>query len=346
LQFKVYYGSILHMERAPSESSHESENKNHEAQSEPHYEILYSPELRAKYLTLTDGLIKHLTDQKTEVAIFLDKSARPVAWMVNEMWDVLAPQDADGNLISKKPQIKFLNIDREQWGATLGRSEDKDGLINLDRLHPERLQELRDLYAPIAGVSQESDQTLLTNKNVMVIDEVKMSGDTLAMSEAIIKKAFPDAASVNGAYWMLDPAKRDPRSGALTGGEVPVWYSDETNKGRLVANRDSTKSSMSNSTRQRTGAYWLSTRFRNIDFSGRQLKQEVKWMVNDIRGHRLIYKPASGWDESTEDVDTRIQRINGLSIDEYVGLRREAKDDSELNSLYREYIEAREHSVH
>lgn len=309
------------------------------------YEVLNSPELRAKYLQLTDELICKMVENGTDVAIFLDKSARPVAWMVNKLWDQLAPKtDNEGNPV-QKPEIKFLNIDREQWGAMLGRSEDKTGGINVDRLEPTRAEELRDLYAPINGYSNASDESLLTGKNVMIIDEVRQSGDTLAMSEGIIKKVFPDAKSIEGVYWMFGTSRRD-KSGNKIGTEVPVWYSDRETTGRLVANRDTNKSDNSNSSRQRVGRYWLSTPFREPDTKGLQLKKEVAWLADDLRDHKLIYMPAPSWPESIDPVENRIERINGITIEEYVTLRREARDNEEFVQLYLDYMAERRTATH
>lgn len=324
------------MERAPTERSNEIEDKNPELERENHYEILYSPEIRAEYLTLTDRLISRIVEKNTDVAIFLDKSARPVAWLMDELWDTLAPIDRDTGMPIEKPGIKFLNIDREQWGAIVGRSEEKEGGINIDLLPEERLRELRNLYAPIAGVSKKSDVSLLTDKNVLVIDEVKMSGDTLVMSEEILRKAFPDANDIDGFYWMYGNVQRDQKSAANIGTKLPVWYSDTVVTGRLVGNRDTTKSNKSNSSRQRVGRYWLSAPFRESDEQGRKLKQEVKQLADDLREHRMIYKPSPEWSESVEPIESRINRINGIALAEYVKLRQLAHDDGELNRSYKQ----------
>ena len=58
-----------------------------EHNKETDYRILLTPGQRAEFIHYTDGLIQEMTEQRTDVAIFLDKSARPVAWMVNELWD-------------------------------------------------------------------------------------------------------------------------------------------------------------------------------------------------------------------------------------------------------------------
>jgi hypothetical protein len=309
-----------------------------EPEIEYEYKILNSPELRAKYITLTDGLICKLIQNKTDVAIFLDKSARPVAWLVKELWETLAPKDPDTGEIMPIPEMKFLNIDREQWGAITGRSEDRVGGINVSRIPSERIEELQDLYAPIAGSSQLGDKSLLTGKHVTVVDEVRMSGDTLKMAEKILQRAFPDAISVDGEYWMESLARRQSQTSAIIGGEVPVWYSDETVTGRLVANRDTTKSMASPSSRQRTGRYWLSARFRQPDQSGRKLKEEIKELSKDLKTNRILYMPSTLWDSNLEPVGDKIYRINDITIDEYIGLRKASDNKRQFIEMYSDYI--------
>ena len=309
------------MESAPQDS-HEA-NASYEPEST--YEILNSPELRAEYITYTDGLISRLAENKTDLAIYLDKSARPVAWLVNELWDILAPRDPKTGQAIAKPEIKFLNIDREQWGPFVGRSEDETGGININRIPEQSIDGLKEVFAPVAGRSRPGDISLLTNKRVMVVDEVRSSGDTLHMSEEIIKRAFPDATSIDGVYWMPKPAERDPKSGMLVSGAVPIWYSDETNLGRLVANRDASKSRQSNSSRQRAGAMWLSTLFRKgPDEAGRQLKREAKQLAEDLRQRKITYFHSPLWNSELEPIEDRIRRIDDLSVEEYARRRQAA----------------------
>jgi hypothetical protein len=301
------------------------------------YRILGNLEDRVEYITLTDRLIQKMVGSKTDTAIYLDKSARPVAWLVNELWDTLAPRDKDGNIL-KKPDTKFLNIDREQWGAIIGRSEELGG-INVDRLPKERLAELRELYAPISGEGNPGDVSLLTNRNVMVVDEVSVSGDTLTMSNSILNLAFPDAAKIEGAYWMYGHVTTDPRSGVRKNTKLPVWYSDRQNTGRGVADRDTGKSARSKSSRQRIGKYWLSTTFHDgQDPDGTALRNEVKQTGADLREHKILYKPASGWGD--DELDARMLRINGITTEYYAALIKMSKDDkAEQSRIFAEQFE-------
>jgi hypothetical protein len=335
----MFCGNITPMESAPQVSNEAKAS----FEPETTYEILNSPEMRAEYITYTDGLISRLAESETDVAIFLDKSARPVAWLVKEFWNTMAPVNKQTGQIMKMPEIKFLNIDREQWGPFIGRSEDRTGRIDVSRIFENDINNLRNVLAPIQGYSSEDDISLLSNKKIAVIDEVRTSGDTLKMSEGILKRAFPDAADIEGFYWMPKPAERDTKSGMLISGEVPVWYSDRVVTGRLVANRDENKSANSNSSRQRAGALWLSTNFKGEhDESGRQLKREVKRLAEDFKEHKIPYIHSPIWSSELEPLADRIARFDGLTLHEYAGLKREAGESTaKFIELFYDYYQAR-----
>ena len=302
-----------------------------EAQSES-FEILDSPELRTEYITLTDDMISKMAAQKTDVAIFLDKSARPVAWMMQSMWDQLRPQLPDGSAMPM-PAIKFLNIDREQWGAILGRSEDQG--IDAQLLPQERVDELHSLFH---DPRDKNDSTsTLRDKRIMIVDEVRVSGDTLEMAGRILVRAFPDAKDIRGCYWMDGQVKTDPKTGVRKNTRLPVWYSDRIVTGRLVGNRDSTKSSFSASRAQRLGRYWLSATFREQDQRGLKLKEEMKLMANELREHELPYMPVALWDDEIDPVESRIERINQMSLEDYVKLRRQNLTTASFVQAYREF---------
>jgi hypothetical protein len=303
---------------------------NHTEVQDDDYHILLTPDLRAEYISLTDSLIQEMAGQQTDVAIFLDKSARPVAWMVSELWDQLGPRLSDGSSLPP-PEIKFLNIDREQWGAILGRSEDQG--ISIDLLPPERVDELKAIFKPL--LPKDTTETMLTGKRVMLVDEIHISGDTLEMAHKILARAFPDAQDIQSHYWMNGMVKIDPKSGGRYNTKLPVWYSDREVTGRLIGNRDSTKSSQSMSQRQRIGRYWLSTAFREPDEKGLELKKEIKLMAEELKSHNLPYIPSPDWDEEIESVEERINRINGISVDEYVKLRSHNPNIASFVQAYR-----------
>jgi hypoxanthine phosphoribosyltransferase len=292
------------------------------------YQILNTPELRTKYLTLTDDLICKMAEQQTEVAVYLDKSARPVAWMVHAFWDQLAPQNEDGSTPSE-PKIKFLNIDREQWSAVTGRTEDDN--LDVKAIPRQRIDELRKVLA-VKGVHIDENKphngpSELDGKRVMVIDEVSVSGDTLRLAEGVLRRAFPNTASQKGEYWMQGRVKTDRRTSVARNTELPIWYSDKVTTGRGVADRDTTKSQQSNSVRQRIGGYWLSTNFREPDEKGLQLRKEIDQMAEDLKVHDMVYKPSIYWPR--EPRMKRVERLNGVPAELFLEMLKETGHNAE-----------------
>lgn len=107
-----------------------------------HYELLIghtrtdgtyksTEQLQTEYVRLTDTLVHKIVDgvkvtspetgetskEKVDYVVWLDKSARPVSWLLRDLWPILA-KDAEGN-IPELPQSRFVNIDRNQWTNTI-----------------------------------------------------------------------------------------------------------------------------------------------------------------------------------------------------------------------------------
>ncbi|MBR5389100.1 hypothetical protein IK146_00875 [Candidatus Saccharibacteria bacterium] len=190
-------------------------------------------------------------DDKTPRAdhvIYLDKSARPVSWLVDEFWEEFTDEE--------RPQKTFLAIDRRQWLKPPYTGEKIEGheyiaeasgakkVAGLSDFHIERVP--IDILAGIHGLYVEGGipegatpeeimemPTVLDDKNVTIVDEVSRSGATLGIARQLITAAIPKTKSVNGhVFW---------RSGSFKVGEetqmasTPVWYpedsSDTTGRG-------------------------------------------------------------------------------------------------------------------
>lgn len=292
-----------------------------EAHKETPYRILRFPEDREEYLHLTDNLVREMVTRETDVVIYLDKSARPVEWLVHELWGQLAPPNKPDGSAYQEPDRKFINIDREQWGAIVGRSE--DGPIDVSSIPEERIDELRKIFSPIGKIHDMSqkapDESMFSGKKIMVVDEVNNSGDTLRIAHRILERAFPDASDIQSVRWMDGQVKRD-KKGVGRSTKAPVWYKQDEVKGRLVGDRNLGRSERADSTRQRAGMYWLSTRFEELDLDGIQLRRETRQLAKDLRNHRVLYRP-SHWSSEIDPVADRIQRINGISPEQYKNLR-------------------------
>lgn len=326
-----------HSDFLPKNSQHEVGVSIEIPPKNSEYELLDHPDLRYKYVKLTERLIAKAISEDIDTLIFLDKSARPVAWLLKELWPTLGFKDfdADGNPItSSLPDIKFVNFDREQWAPVMGRSEGRDGKgITLDGLHPDTIDSLTGLFA-VKNMDADDfvapdDETLFDDKHVLIVDEVSASGDTLAMAERLFEKAFKNAASIDGTHWMSPDKKVDRKSGGIRNADVPVWYVGHSPYGRLVGDRDLYRSGHSNSMRQRRGAQFLSYPFAEPDQKGIKLRNEMKRLGQDVSSGAMpvvfdaVYRP-----DSQRFQDLYMQRINHMSVDDFVKLRVQAEEES------------------
>lgn len=178
--------------------------------------------------------------------IYLDKSARPVSWLVNTFWDDFTEKD--------RPKHSYLAIDRKEW---FGRTEtpvesneyirNPDGSARLatfddfrkENVTREDLARIRALYIP-GGIETEdveeimSTPTGLEGKNITIIDEVSRSGSTLAIAQYLVSKAIPEAKSVNGYTFWKPGFQQHPYSDEQQIRSVPVWYDSSSNTGRGI----------------------------------------------------------------------------------------------------------------
>jgi len=312
-----------------------------------HYELLNSPNLRTDYVRYTERLISQVTDDGTDTVVFLDKSARPVAWMMRELWPMLGI-DQGGEPVDM-PQIRFANIDREQWEAVVGRSEDKDIGIDMRRIHPDTVDSLRGLFA-VRNMDHDEyahdEPTQFDDKKVLVVDEVKSSGDTLVMADALFSMAFPEA-EVKSAYWMPPVVKnsRTSRGGVRVNADLPIWYDKNSVEGRAVADRDKNSSLSSSSMRQRRGAMFLSARFNQVDQLGMQLRNEIHQLAKEVSDGIIPVVPDA--QRSDKAFDVIMKNVNHLTTDELVKLRKESSASGEpFQKVYVEYKRDRSKAAH
>lgn len=210
-----------------------------------------------KYVTLTDKLIAHIdgsvpdhtalsiadprdperSSLKKDTVIFLDKSARPVSWLVDALWE--QSTDAD----TPKPDYDFLNIDRVNWFMDQGysRKDAQDILgpndFDIDKVDEEDIARIR-AYFTTGELSADawSEQvwdmpTRLDGKNVLVVDEAKSQGGTLSIATQLIRKAVPEAL-VSGQYFWESTYTQV--NGLPKADSMPVWYDRDDPMGRGI----------------------------------------------------------------------------------------------------------------
>lgn len=188
--------------------------------------------------------------------IYLDKSARPVSWLVNMFWDDFTRKDENG-LPVKRPKHSYINIDRAPWFRNVGINVSDDGrqkengklatygdfVKSIDNLSKRHLAEIRALYIP-GGIEEESMEwvmshpTILDGKNVLIVDEVSRTGATLDIAKHLFRLAIPDAKNINGAYFWhpSEPLLKLGEETVLT--SLPVWYDPATLTGRGIGSPD------------------------------------------------------------------------------------------------------------
>ncbi len=178
--------------------------------------------------------------------VYLDKSARPVCWLVNTFWDDF----------TKKPRPKhsFLAIDRREWFARTNTPieaneyiRDEDGSARLATFHDFRTENVTDediariraLFIP-GGIETEDPAEImqtptgLEGKNITIVDEVSRSGSTLAIAKYLISRAIPEAASINGHTFWDAGIQVSPYGNEKQMRGVPVWYDPKTHYGRGI----------------------------------------------------------------------------------------------------------------
>ncbi len=280
------------------------------------YEILANPYERMDYVQRTDALIAQMdgTARRPDFVIYLDKSARPVAWLVRSLWNSLAAV-GDSNQTVSRPVTLFVNID----GQLIDRT------TNTPRDTPESLADLRSVFVdgtPPGGLQVMQTPSFLDDKEVLIVDEIQVSGTTLRKAYDYLRAAFPTTRFSTYA-WM------DERVGRPDGGVPPPlndvrWYERGNDRNRPM--RESVEPEWGETLkagdpRIRRGWSWLAKVPPAQEPGVRQLMAEIAQIANDIRDGVLPYLPAL----IRPDDDQRSLRFNGIDVTDLYKFVRWAK---------------------
>lgn len=206
----------------------------------------------ALLISIIDGSLNDTTP--FEHVIYLDKSARPVSWLVNMLWDEFATKDSSGNVMPR-PKHSYINIDRSPWFRNVGINVSDDGrqkengelaqytdfikAAEAGNLKNEHLAQIHALYID-GGIDNEdidsimNTPTCLDGKKVLIIDEVSRTGSTLSIAKYLFEHAIPNIGEVTGDYFW------HPQEAPLMLGNesvltsLPVWYDPGTLTGRGI----------------------------------------------------------------------------------------------------------------
>lgn len=297
---------------------HQSELDEHWGNNTPHYwnidkTLRHFVTDTADLISVIDGTAERSRGDilpPIDHVIYLDKSARPVSWLVHTFWQDFSQE--------KEPAHSYLNIDRQPWlrrsGVILdlnGYSKNPDGSphrntfadFNTERIDPEDFARIRGLYIP-GGIKNEDATEImqtpssLDGKNILIVDEVKRSGATLEIAKWLVKHAFPEAASVEGAYFWHGNSKSSPDGHESQMLSVPVWYNSQTTAGRGAGEIDPTffaerhERFQTDRTRaQKFGSLVLSA-FPDLDREvgqpSRELMREIQQMHRDYQAGKIL----------------------------------------------------------
>ena len=156
---------------------------------------------------LADKAVAH----KADTLVFLDKSARPLAWLLRQFWPDIAPQHEVGGSISTAPlpAIKFVRIDRIPWRLSPRQSFDEGGM------RPITNSEVRGLRA----IFEIGSSNVLDDRRILVIDEQSETGDTLRVATSLFERAFPHS-TVFATAWITSVVLGGQREVR----KIPAWY--------------------------------------------------------------------------------------------------------------------------
>ncbi|MDD5726350.1 MAG: hypothetical protein PHC53_02965 [Patescibacteria group bacterium] len=189
-------------EEEVSASSYEKDE--HESASAHSFEILNNPEGREVLLSRIDDLIRGVRLKKTDTVIFLDKSARPLAWLFNERYKRIFP----GETI---PAIRFINIGpkpiEEDWRSAIEYQDDQFGVFSEKELKRKLMiqsevptkQERYDAYIQRVHELQRIFGSRFLGKRITLVDEIVHTGNSLERASELFGRAFPNLKRIRTA---------------------------------------------------------------------------------------------------------------------------------------------------
>ena len=230
------------------------------------HKILRDKKIINERININENIIHYVTDTARLISeidgrlgngkaydhvVYLDKSARPVSFLVNMFWNDFAAKNSEGKPV-KRPEHSYVNIDRSPWFRNVGIKVSDDGrqkengelatyadfVKNIGNLSKRHLAEIRALYVNGDFIEDEdwimSQPSTLDGKRILIIDEVSRTGSTLEIAKHLYRLAIPDAEQVDGTYYWhpTEPPLKMGEETMLT--SLPVWYDPNTLLGRGI----------------------------------------------------------------------------------------------------------------
>lgn len=280
-----------------------------------------------------DPLNPEKSGEKPDVMLFLDKSARPVAWFIDAFWDQFAKEDAE------KPDFEYLNIDRTNWFMKQGYLREiaerylGPEHFDIDKVPEEDFARIRAQFA-IGELSEETWQdevwgmeTSLDDKNLLIVDETKNKGGTLYIAVQLLKRAIP-SATVSGIYfWESGSRLINQERNETQSDSVPVWYDAKNPMGRGVGDISQTyyehayeEDPSQENLRRKIGWSVLSAPHFDVDTyeeiedkRALRLKQDISYLSYAVGAGKILRTPSQ---HRSDDERVQIIEDQGMTIRE------------------------------
>lgn len=205
-----------------------------ETTSEKSYEFLSAPEMRDRLGKRIVQLAEKVKERHIDMLFFLDKSARPFAWLFRDVWkrsypDVPPPETRFTNIglstgasagFAENLLIYKLHDDKELQGKIVGAAHDDEWISNNDvpwlkycdaYITPEKMpretQFIKEFQATFAGQAE--------GKKVLFIDDFSVTGNSALCALLVGTLALPKAREVSTTplFTNVDPSREpDPFS--------------------------------------------------------------------------------------------------------------------------------------
>lgn len=161
----------------------------------PVFEYLKNPELRKELKKRTENLVDRVDEEGVDVVFFLDKSARPISWLFQDLWKQKFPE-------KRLPAIRYINV----GSGHAVREKELSGTSKID---------LKDLVHEAKKIFGKQ----FHNKSMLVVDEIAVSGITELTARQFLQNTFPEATKVDSMH--LFHLKKDKELFTETFGRLP-----------------------------------------------------------------------------------------------------------------------------
>ena len=201
-----------------------------ESEQQPKYEILANKETRERLKERLLRFTEAVHDRKVDSLVFLDRGARPLSWMFQELWKGTYPAE-------RVPEIKYVNIGTsshvhrgvaqllktQYWGRyengtnrntsdlvkePLEKAETEEKWITTNEI-PREWQISMLEHLELSEELQEIFQKSFEDKSVLIVDDIGASGKSQMAALGFFSLAFPGVKQIESTSMFYSRQRRD-----------------------------------------------------------------------------------------------------------------------------------------